>query len=284
MRFGIATGFGARQSGADVAAILQVAEGLGYDSVWLTDHTVMPETTTSTYPYAADGDVPIGHGADLPEPLSWLSFAAACTSQLLLGTACVIVPQRNPLGLAKQAATVDLLSGGRLRLGVGLGWCREEADAVGTAWADRADRTDAAIEAMRLLWTGEPVAYDGPGVSFGQVICRPTPAGASGIPIIICGHSERAAARAGRLGDGFLTNVRDPDRLSRLLDVMRTTATEAGRDPAAIEVTVGAAPNERTIDRLAELGVARVAWPVPMRDPARMERQLTRAAQATFGR
>jgi len=282
MRFGVVTAFGPRAEGPAVRTLLETTEGLGYDSVWVTEHLVVPEHYESPYPYAVSGDMPIGAGADLPEPLTWLAFAAACTSTLLLGTSCVIVPERNPLHLAKQAATLDLLSGGRLRLGVGLGWCREEAEAVGAEWADRAPRAEAAIDAMRRLWTGEPVAYRGPGVNFPPVVCRPTPASAAGIPIVVCGPSVRAAARAGRIGDGYFTNHRDPDRLRTLLGILRRSAGAADRDPDRIEVTVGASPSPRTVERLAGLGVHRMVWPVPTRDPARIERQLTRAARSVM--
>lgn len=282
MRFGVVTGFGPRAEPAAVRSLLDTVEGLGYDSVWLTEHLVVPEHYESPYPYAVSGDMPIGVGADLPEPLTWLSFAAACTTRILLGTSCVILPERNPLHLAKQAATLDLLAGGRLRLGVGLGWCREEAEAVGTAWEDRAPRAESAIEALRLLWTGDPVSHTGPGIDFASVVCRPTPAGAS-IPIVVCGPTERAAARAGRIGDGYFTNHRDPQVLGRLIDTVHRSAEAAGRDPATIEITAGASPAPRTVDRLNAMGVHRMIWPVPTRDPARVERQLSRAARAVMG-
>jgi probable F420-dependent oxidoreductase len=272
MRFGVVTGFGPRAEGPAVADLVETVEGLGYDSLWLTEHLVVPEVYESPYPYAVSGDMPIGVGADLPEPLTWLAFAAARTSRVLLGTSCVIVPERN---------TLDLRAGGRLRLGVGLGWCREEAEAVGTTWADRAPRTEAAVEALRRLWTGEPVAYEGPGVAFPPVVCRPTPAGPT-IPIVVCGPSVHAADRAGRIGDGFFTNHRDPDVLQGLVDAVRRAAEGAGRDPEAIEITAGASPSPRTVDRLAAMGVNRMVWPVPTRDPARVTRQLTRAARAVM--
>ncbi len=283
MRFGVVTGFGPRAEAAAVRGLLETVEGVGYDSVWLTEHLVVPEHYESPYPYAVSGDMPIGVGADLPEPLTWLAFAAACTRELLLGTSCVILPERNPLHLAKQAATLDLLAGGRLRLGVGLGWCREEAEAVGTTWDDRAPRAEAAIEALRLLWTGEPVSFSGPGVDFAPVVCRPTPARDGGIPIVVCGPSERAARRAGRMGDGFFTNHRDPVVLQGLVDAVHRGAEESGRDPAAIEITAGASPAPRTVERLEAMGVDRMIWPVPTRDPARVERQVTRAARAVMG-
>lgn len=282
MRYGVVTGFGPRAEASAVRSLLGTIEEAGYDSVWLTDHVVVPQHYDSPYPYAVSGDMPIGVGADLPDPLTWLAFAAACTSRLLLGTSCVILPERNPLHLAKQAATLDLLAEGRLRLGVGLGWCREEAEAVGTTWDDRAPRAEAAIDVLRLLWTGEPVRYRGPGVDFAPVVCRPTPARAGGIPIVVCGPTKRAAARAGRMGDGFFTNHRDARVLQTLLDALRRAADGAGRDAEAIEITVGASPSPRTVDRLAAMGVHRLVWPVPTRDQARVERQLTRAAQAVM--
>lgn len=282
MQFGVVTGFGPRAEAVAVRSLLQTVEGVGYDSVWLTEHLVVPEHYESPYPYAVSGDMPIGVGADLPEPLTWLAFAAACTSTLLLGTSCVILPERNTLHLAKQAATLDLLSGGRLRLGVGLGWCREEAEAVGTSWDDRGPRAEAAIQALRRLWSGEPVAFRGAGLDFPAVVCRPTPARAGGIPVVVCGPTVRAAARAGRIGDGYFTNHREPDVLRTLIAAVHRAAEGAGRDPAGIEITVGASPSPRTVDRLTAMGVHRMVWPVPTREPARVERQLTRAAAAVM--
>lgn len=277
MKLGLVTGFGPAQGPEAATTVVEAAEALGFESVWVTEHVVVPVRYDSPYPYDTSGELPIGPHADLPEPLAWLAFAAARTTHILLGTGCVILPLRNPVVLAKQAATLDRLAGGRLRLGVGLGWMREEAEAVGATWDDRAARAEASIEAMRALWTGEPATWSGPGVAFADVVCRPTPAHGT-VPIHVCGPSERAAARAGRMGEGFFTNEQDPGRVRRLVQVVREAAERAGRDPDAIEITAGGLPHRDTIERLAALGVDRMVWAVPLKDPARVVRQLERIA------
>lgn len=273
MRFGVLTGFGTLAAPAEVAALVAHVEGLGFDSVWLTEHVLFPATYAPAYPYTADGVAPIGAEADLPDPLVWLAFAAAGTTRLLLGTACIVLPQRRPAVLAKQAATLDRLSKGRLRLGVGLGWMREEAAAVGSSWADRARRTDEGIAALRALWGEQPVALPG-----GPAFSLPRPATPGGPPIVVCGPSHAAAARAGRLGDGWFSFLRDRPVLAGRLATLREAAAAAGRDPSTIEVTAGAFPHPRGLDQLAGLGVDRAVFTVPCRGLDRTRRQLDKLA------
>lgn len=275
---GLITGFGRLGPPDEVAALVRHAEDVGLDSLWLTEHVVVPLEHAPTYPYTPDGRLPIGAGADLPDPLAWLAFAAAHTSRILLGTACVVLPERNPLLLAKEAATVDRLSGGRLRLGVGLGWMREEAEAVGTGWAERGRRVDEGIARLRELW-GEAPAL----TAAGPAHSLPRPARADGVPIVVCGPSDAAARRAGRLGDGWFTGHRDRDVVAARLAVLRAAATEAGRDPGAVELTAASAPHERALEELAALGVHRAVLTLPSRGLDRDRRALDKLG-ALLGR
>lgn len=273
MKVGLTTGFGTVGAPDEVAAFVRHAEEVGFDSVWLTEHVVVPVEHAPAYPYTADGTLPIGATADLPDPLTWLAFAAAHTTRLLLGTACIVLPQRNPVLLAKEAATLDRLSGGRLRLGIGLGWMREEAEAVGTGWAGRAERVDEGIARLRELWGPQPVAFPG-----GPAHVLPVPTGAGGVPIVVCGPSPAAAARAGRVGDGYFCNHRDRAVVAERVATVRAAAIEAGRDPAAIEITVGSAPQARALAELADLGVDRAFFTLPCRGPDRDRRTLDKLA------
>jgi probable F420-dependent oxidoreductase len=273
VKLGLTTGFGTVGPPDDVATFVAHAEEVGFDSVWLTEHVVVPVDHAPTYPYTHDGRLPIGAEADLPDPLTWLAFAAAHTSRLLLGTACIVLPQRNPVVLAKEAATVDRLSAGRLRLGVGLGWMREEAQALGSPWAGRGDRVDEGIAQLRDLWAEGP--SDLPG---GPAHSLPSPAMPGGVPIVVCGPSEAAARRAGRLGDGYLCGHRDPDVVAERVATVHAAAADADRDPAAIEVTVGATPRPRTLERLAALGVDRAFLSLPCRGRDRDRAALDRLA------
>lgn len=243
-------------------ALGQAAEQAGFESVWTVEHVVVPDGYESPYPYSSTGKMPGAEFVDIDDPLIWLTWVAAHTQTLVLATGIVILPQRNPLILAKQAATVDTLSNGRLRLGVGVGWLEEEFDALGVPFARRGARTEEYIEAMRALWSQDKASFQGEFVNFTDCIAKPKPA-ATTVPIIVGGHSDISARRAGRLGDGFYPGKGDHDRLKTLITLMRDSAEQAGRDPEAIEVTVHAPPNLvddpiGAVEPLAALGVSRV--------------------------
>ena len=195
----------------------------------------------------------------IPDPLIWLAYIASATRTLKLGTAILILPQRNPVVTAKAVATLDHLAGGRrVLLGIGVGWLAEEFATLGVPFEDRGPRTDEYVAAMRALWGQERASFSGRFVSFRDVFCRPLPA-AGGIPIIVGGDTRAAARRAGRLGDGYF-----PARgaSQELLDEMRRAATEAGRNPDDIEITVSAPTEPAAIEALARRSVQRVAVPV----------------------
>ena len=237
--------------------VATMAEALGVESIWTVEHVVVPAEYSSRYPYAPDGRMPLTGEHAIPDPLDWLAFVAGVTSTLRLGTAMLILPEHHPVELAKRLATIDTLSHGRLLLGVGVGWMREEAEALGTRFEDRGARTDEYIAVMRTLWSEDVASFSGDHVAFHRVRCSPKPVQAGGVPILIGGHSPAAARRAGRLGDGFFPLGVPIDQLSGLLDTMAAAAREAGRDPTAIEVTTHAPRDAETAKRLADLGVTR---------------------------
>jgi len=214
------------------------AEAAGFESLIAIEHVVWPTDYASTYPYAASGKLPGGHQSKMPDPLIWIAFVSGVTTRLRFMTGVLILPQRNPLVLAKEVATLDHLTGGRLSLGIGVGWLREEFDALGIPFDKRGARSDDYIAAMRALWSGDDVSYKGPFVEFSAVSCNPKPVNGS-VPILIGGHSTMAARRAGRLGDGFFPATGAQVDIAPLLDIARQSAEEAGRDPSAIEITTG---------------------------------------------
>ena len=163
---------------------------------------------------------------------------AALTTRLRFMTGVIILPQRNPLVLAKQVATLDYMSGGRIELGIGVGWLKEEFDALGVPFEKRGKRADEYIAAMRALWATDGASYAGEFVKFHEVSCNPKPVGGS-VPIVVGGHSEAAARRAGRLGNGFFPSIGRPADTLSLIDIARRAAEAAGRDPAAIEMLAG---------------------------------------------
>lgn len=258
--------------------LAQAAEAAGFESLWTIEHVIFPDGYESEYPYSRNGKMPAEASTPIPDPLVWLAFAAAATETIRLGTGILILPQRNPLILAKEVATLDRLSGGRVELGVGVGWLREEFDALGVPFERRGQRTDEWIEVMRTLWSRDHADFEGELTTFHGASVNPKPH-AGRVPITIGGHSEAAARRAGRLGDGFFPAKGD---LATLIDTMRQTAADAGRDPTAITVSAGSADvfgddPIGAVEELAAIGVDRCIV------PAFAFAQDTESALAAFG-
>ena len=261
MKFGLRyANLGTYTDGRAAVELAQAAEAAGFDSIWTIEHVLVPARYTSRYPYSADGRMGSGlEDGPIPDPLIWLAFVASATRTLKLGTAILILPQRNPVITAKAVASLDhLAGGGRVLLGIGVGWLAEEFAALGVPFEDRGRRADEYVAAMRVLWSQERASFQGRFVRFEDVYCRPLPPPRR-IPIIIGGDSKTAARRAGRLGDGFFP-ARPVAR--EILDEMRRAAEAAGRNPADIELTVAAPTEAAEIEKLARQGVARVAVPV----------------------
>ena len=244
---------------AQAVALMQAAEAAGFESAWTVEHTVIPRGYQSAYPYTPDGRLPGGEGDFLlPDPLIWMAYVAAATSRIKLATGILILPQHNPVIAAKQVATLDHMSNGRILLGIGVVWLKEEFDAVGATFENRGRRTDEYIAAMRELWSADVPNFTGRYVRFKDAYMRPKPVNRS-VPIIIGGHTEAAARRAGRLGDGFFPGRGLP---IELFEVVRSSAREAGREPAAVEITVGMPDDVERLPELAAAGVSRVLLPV----------------------
>jgi len=245
-----------------ITALGAAAEAAGLDSLWTVEHVVVPKGYESQYPYDKSGRMPGPEDLPVPDPIVWLTHLAATTTTLRLATGILIVPQRNPLVLAKQVATLDVLSGGRLILGVGAGWLQEEFDALGIPFEDRGRRLDDHIGALRAAWGEQPASFEGEFTRFADVYSQPRPVDGT-VPIVVGGHSRAAARRAGRLGDGFFPAGVDDDELAVLIGVMRESAEAAGRDPDAVEITASGltllgGDAAAAVERYADMGVSRL--------------------------
>jgi len=237
------------------------AERLGFESVYSVEHVVVPVGHAAAYPYSESGRMPLADDCPIPDPLDLLAFVAGTTTSLRLGTGVVVGPHHHPLVLAKRLATIDQLSGGRMTLGVGVGWMREELAATGVEFSTRGRRLDELIAAMRQVWSGGPASFDGEFFAFDSVRSEPQPFQQGGVPIHIGGHSPAAARRAGQMGDGFHPLGLDDALLAERWDLVRRTAVDAGRDPERIELSVTlpvSAVDSAAVDRFAAVGVTRI--------------------------
>jgi len=257
-----------------LAAYARHAEACGFEGLYLPEHVVMNPGTRY-------GTMELPPTTPFLDPVDCLAFVAGVTDRLLLGTGVLLLPYHHPVTLAKRLATVDVLSRGRLRLlTVGVGALPGEAAAVGVDFTTRGRRTDEAIDVLRLLWSGGPVSFDGEFFQFKDVCSFPRPL--AEVPIHIGGSSTAAARRAGLRGDGYFAGgALAPDERARQLAVAHETATEAGRDPAAIEYTRWGSIDmpESAIEALAAQGVTRVVVSASSPDPAEQRDQLSAFAE-----
>ena len=239
--------------------LVQAGEEAGFDSAWTVEHTVVPAGYASLYPYSDNGKM--AGGVDdfaLPDPLIWMAYVASATRKMKLATGIVILPQHNPVIVAKQVASLDHLSGGRVIFGIGVGWLKEEFAALGVPFKGRGRRTEEYVHAIRILWEEDKPSFHGEFVNFDNAYCRPQPFRKS-IPIIVGGHSLAAAERAGRLADGYFPAREAP---ADLINAARRTAEQHGRDPNALEITVSMPDDRKLLDAYVKLGVDRVLVPV----------------------
>jgi len=240
--------------------LAQAAEERGIESLWTIEHVVIPVGYQSPYPYSPAGKLPIPDDASMPDPLLPLAFAAALTKKIRLATGILILPQRHPAYVAKEFATLDVLSNGRAILGIGSGWLAEEFDTVGVPFRERGARTDESIRAIRSLWRPKAEPFSGRFYRWGAVESNPKPVQQGGVPIVVGGHSDAAARRAARLGDGFFPARGDRETLTRLLAVLREECAKIDRNPDDIELTtgIGAKIDLDRVKRYEDMGVRRL--------------------------
>lgn len=258
MRLGLhALGIGAGANRAVIDAVAAAADRSGFATLWAGEHVVMVDRSASRYPYSEDGQIAVPSTADWIDPLIGLSFAAAATSTIGLATGVLLLPEHNPVLVAKQAATLDSLSGGRLTLGVGVGWSREEFDALGVPFERRAARTAEYVSAMRTLWRDDVASFDGEFVSFDSVRVNPKPVAGKCIPIVVGGNSDAALRRVAAWGDGWYGfNLRDVHQVAERIAYLDRQCEERGRGRRDLRLCVALRDLQiGDVAQLAELGV-----------------------------
>jgi probable F420-dependent oxidoreductase len=248
-------GTGARRSVIDTVAA--TAEACGFATLWSGEHVVMVDRPASRYPYSADGRIAVPTTADWLDPMIGLSFAAAATSTIGIATGVLLLPEHNPVVTAKQAATLDLLSAGRLTLGVGVGWSREEFDALGVPFARRTRRTEEYVAVMRTLWREDVASFHGEFVHFDSVRVNPKPAGGRRIPVVLGGNSDAALRRVAAWGDGWYGfNLDGVAEVADRLAYLTARCRDSGRDVADLHLAVALRqPRVEDIAALPDLGV-----------------------------
>ena len=265
-----ALGIGPGAQPGIIAAVARAAEAGGLTTLWAGEHVVMVDQPRSRYPYSADGRIAVPADADWLDPLLALTYAAAVTRTIGLATGVLLLPEHHPVLIAKQAATLDLLCGGRFTLGAGIGWSAEEFAALGVPFARRGARTAEYVQAIRALWADDVASFGGEFVGFQHVRTYPKPVRDRRIPIVLGGNSDTALDRAAAVGDGWYGfNVTLADVAGRVA-VLREAARRRRRDPAELSVAV-AVPDAQPADlpALAAAGVGElVLVSAPPRDAA----------------
>jgi probable F420-dependent oxidoreductase len=242
------------QQPVDVAVVARKAEELGFDSLWVGEHPVMPVHSTSLFPASPDGRIPASYSWFV-DPFVTLARASAVTTTLKLGTGITLVPERNPLLLAKEIATLDYFSRGRFLFGIGAGWNKEETEIMGGNFAHRWTQTREAVEAMKALWANEAAEYHGQYYDFPAVRSFPRPVQQPHPPIFLGGSAPQVFKRTVEYGNGWMPTRSTPDLIKQGCAMLNELAAKAGRDPKSIEVMAYIAPPDRAaLQALAEAG------------------------------
>lgn len=246
------------QSVDEIIQLAQMAESLGYESVWTFEHVIVPVDYQSKYPYDDSGKMGAAPETNFVDPLLTLAAIAASTKTIRLGTGVNILSQVNPLYLAKQAASLDFISGGRFMLGVGIGWLKEEFDALGVPFERRGARFDDYVEAMRKVWSGEVVEHESDFISWHGFKSYPVPV-QNPLPLVMGGVKGKIFERIAKYGNGWYAPAGDPAEMKAHLENLRKACDAIGRDMSEIEITcmwpgIG---GKAFLDQLEEAGVHR---------------------------
>lgn len=252
------------QSGEKMIAFARRAESLGIESLWTFEHAMVPVEYDSTYPYTADGKMAVTPETNMVDPLISLAAIAAATSTLRLGTGVNILPQTNPLSLAKQVASLDFISGGRFMLGVGIGWLAEEFRAMGVPFERRGKRHDDYLEALQKVWSGEVVEHESDFLDWSGFKSYPLPI-QQPLPIVIGGSKGKVFERIARFGQGWYSPTTSLDQIVPLLEPLDAACKEFGRDRSTIEISSMWIPQVEPVEilpRYEEVGVQRLIVPL----------------------
>ncbi len=267
---------------AALAGFASLAESAGVDALYLVEHVAVAADYTDGYPYSESGRMPLPEDCPIPDPLEVTAWLAALTTTLRFGTGVLVAPHHDPLVLAKRLATLDMVSGGRVDAGFGVGWMREEVEATGADFSTRGRRTTEMLRALRCALDEDPASFDGEFFSFEAMRVHPRPG--RRIRLDVGGHGEAAARRAGTVGDGFHPLGLDDETLAARWALVRSTAEDAGRDPADLRLSVTlpvGAIDRSTVDRMRSLGVEQIVISTAATGGQELAEQLEAAVAVT---
>ena len=250
-------------------------EGAGMDSLWMGEHVVLFDEMEFPYPGSKDGRIPVPAGGGLLDTVATFGFLANATTTLRFGTGITLVPQRNPIYTAKEFATLDWLSGGRIDFGIGVGWCKEEVLACGYSWEDRGARCDEFLEIMKRLWTQPVASFDGQHFNLSEARLDPKPIQRPHIPIIVGGHSKRAFRRAAEFGNGWYGFGINPEQTAAVLKDLDAALERAGRSRDDFEIVI--TPNVADADAIRgfqDVGVDRLVMHLGSQRPEKVAARL----------
>ena len=278
MKLGVAMAFSQHTSVGFIKDAVQMVEAKGIDSIWVPEHVLFFPEYASTYPYSDSGRIP-GDPEGLLDPFTALTFIAGHTSTVRLGTGICLVPQRNPVYTAKMVADVDYLSGGRVDFGVGIGWLKEEFDALGMPFAQRARLCSEYIDVMKALWSEGTTEFHGATVDISPAHFNPKPVQTPHPPIFFGGESDAALRRVALQGEGWYGYDMSPEMLAGRLQALDAELDTAGRSRDDIRIFVGPnrhPANAETVAAYGALGVEQVIVPLFARDIAKLEERADR--------
>jgi probable F420-dependent oxidoreductase len=283
MKVGVQTGFSGVTSPELIADFGRISEERGFHSIWVPEHVVFFRDYASRYPYSDDGKLP-GDPDGVMEPLTALTFLAAHTQRIRLGTGVCLVPQRNPIYTAKVVADVDYLSGGRLDFGIGIGWLREEFGALGIPWERRAERTRECIAVMKTLWCDEISHFEGEFYDLPECLQNPKPIQNPHPPLYFGGESEPALRRVAELGQGWFGYNLTSEQLDTNLTRLDSLLAEAGRSRSDIKIQVSPRRgyDRDTLAQFRDSGVDQVVLPLFGRDTGSLRKRADALAAETL--
>ncbi len=281
----IGIGCGAGITPAAIRTIATTSERLGFATIYAVEHVIFTDDYERKYPYSQAGELPGPTHMTLYDPFIALTYAAACTTRVRLGTGISLVPMHNPVILAKEIASLDQLAEGRFMLGVGIGWMAEEFQAAGVPFEDRARRCNEYVEAMQQLWGNERASYSGEFVRFQNIRCNPKPVKGARLPVTVGGETTAAMKRVARYGSGWFGYMNSPEMAEEKIKKLHKILAEHGRKPEEVELIITpndpkyAAPD--SLKRYRDAGVSEIVvtgwWrPISEEDNRKQVEQLAR--------